>query len=387
MSKYIDIKNIAFSDEQAMLLETAINFCRDKSPVESVRRLLEIEAGYDDSVWQEIVQLGWTGIAIPESYGGSELGLGAVATILEPMGRHLMASPLLSTTLAAQLLLQGGTGEQCARYLPEIAEGAIATVALSEDHGDWNLLNLASHAKVEANSAAAGQARLELSGQKTFVLDAKTAELILVSLKMDGKPAVVLLRQSDLPADALNREIIQDETRRSYRLTLDGIRVDPAAVLDLDKVTAALAHLNRVAALLYAVDMAGGIAGVLDVVVEYLNTRTQFDRLIGSYQALKHPTVDMLMGLEASRSHVYHAATVMDDESATLVQRDVAVGMAKAVASDAYAFAGDRAIQFHGGFGFTYECDAQLFLRRALFEQYQFGDGAHHRNLLEDLLL
>ena len=124
---------------------------------------------------------------------------------------------------------------------------------------------------------------------------------------------------------------------------------------------------------------------MLHVVVEYLNTRKQFDHLIGSYQSLKHPTVDILLDGEGCKSHVYHAASVMTEGDRTAT--DVAVRMAKAQASEAFAYAGDRAVQFHGGFGFTYECDAQLYLRRALWCQHQFGDERYHRQKLAPLLL
>ena len=122
---------------------------------------------------------------------------------------------------------------------------------------------------------------------------------------------------------------------------------------------------------------------MLDVIVDYLNTRTAFGRKIGSYQGLKHPTVDVLIGLERSRSHVYHAASLLDAGE----DAEAAVRMAKAESSESFAFAGDRAIQFHGGFGFTWECDAQLYLKRALFNQYAFGDAMHHRRHLADMLL
>ncbi|MBK8765648.1 MAG: hypothetical protein IPM01_13925 [Burkholderiaceae bacterium] len=135
--------------------------------------------------------------------------------------------------------------------------------------------------------------------------------------------------------------------------------------------------------LLASAQAAGGIAGVLDVVVEYLNTRTTFGRKIGSYQSLKHTCADILVGMERARSHVYHAATQLADGQDALV----ALRMAKVEAGDTFAFAGDRAVQFHGGFGFTFECDAQLFLRRALWLQYSFGDAAHHRRRLADALL
>ncbi|NJN50692.1 MAG: hypothetical protein HC809_01790 [Gammaproteobacteria bacterium] len=141
--------------------------------------------------------------------------------------------------------------------------------------------------------------------------------------------------------------------------------------------------IRDAALLLTAAEAAGGIAGALDVTLEYLNTRTAFGRKIGSFQALKHTCAEILIGLERARSHVYHAATRINDGE----DAEAALRMAKVEACDSFAFAGDRAIQFHGGFGFTYECDAQLFLRRALWLQYWFGDGPHHRKRLAELLL
>ena len=138
--------------------------------------------------------------------------------------------------------------------------------------------------------------------------------------------------------------------------------------------------------MLVAAEATGSTAACLDTVVDYLKTRKQFGRLIGSYQALKHPTVDILCGMDAARSLIYHAATVVTDGPLD-TDAEIACRMAKAQAGDALIFAGDRAVQFHGGMGFTYECDAQLYIRRAQWSQQQFGDAYHHRKRLAALLL
>ncbi len=367
---------IEFTDEQEQLLEVASNFCADKSPMAKVRERLEIEGGFDPAIWKEIAELGWLGICVPEDFGGSELSLGEVVTIVEPMGRHLLATPFVSTTLTAQLLMKAGTDSQKSAWLPKICEGAIGALAISEAHGDWDLGHL------DCTAARDGD-MLKLSGTKTFVTDAAAAGVIIASVALDGAPALVLLEKGDLPEGALDQESIIDETRRSYRLKLDGISVDAANLLDPAQTDAALKHHHLAASLLTSAEMCGGIAACLNTIVEYLNTRKQFDKLIGSYQALKHPTVDILMGLEASRSHLYYAASMFDDPE----EGEIAVRMAKAQASEAFAFAGDRAIQFHGGFGFTFECDAQLYRRRSLWCENQFGNAAYHRKRLAGLLL
>jgi acyl-CoA dehydrogenase len=379
--------HIAFSDEQAMLLDSAVGFCRGRSPMATVRQRMTTETGFDRGLWQEIAQLGWIGIAIPERFGGSGLTLGHTAVIAEPMGRHLLATPFTSTQLAIQGLLAGGSEAQQAAWLPRLADGGIASVALFEDDGDWDLSRPQATATVSG-----GQATLQ--GAKTLVTDAAVAELLLVSVRLDGAPALALLPTAGLAAGALQRETIIDETRRSHRLTLDGLTLPADALITGSAARAALAAIHRAALLLASAEAAGGIAGVLDVVVDYLTTRTTFGRKIGSYQGLKHPAADMLVGLERARSHVAHAATLLVDAAgmagadadAAASAAEIALRMAKAEAGDSFVFAGDRAVQFHGGFGFTWDCHAQLYLRRALWLQPWFGDAAHQRQQLADRL-
>ncbi len=362
--------DITFTDEQAMLLETATTFCRDKSPIRAVRNLLLSDTGFDQAVWDEMVALGWPGIAIPEAHGGSGLSLAEVATIAEPMGRHLLAAPFVSTQLAIQALLAVGD----TALLPRIAQGEIATVALFEAEGDWDL------ARPEATATRRG-ASVILDGQKTLVTDAAKAEIILVSVLADGAPAIAVLDSP--PPGRLRPEIVIDETRRTAALDLTGLEIPASALITGAAAAAALVAIRNAALLLASAEAAGGIAGVLDVTVDYLNTRTTFGRKIGSYQALKHTCADILVSLERTRSHLYHAATLCRDGT----NPEIALRMAKAEAGDTFAHAGDRSVQFHGGFGFTYECDAQLFLRRAMWLQYSFGDASHQRRKLAELLL
>jgi alkylation response protein AidB-like acyl-CoA dehydrogenase len=373
MAKPLNQK-ISFTDEQGMLLDTAVGFFRDKSPISYVRAQLDTEHGFDAGLWQEMADLGWLGLAVPEAHGGSGLGLGEAVTIAEPMGRHLCATPFLSTQLTIQALLHGGS-EIGSVWLPRLATGAPGSVALAEPGGDWSL----HRARATAVPSDAG---FTLSGVKSFVTDAAVARVIVASVTLDGTPALAVIDASTLGDGALSREVVIDETRRSYRLNLDGVEIGESDLIRDEAALSALTSVQRAALLLLSAESCGGTAGVLDVVVEYLNTRTQFGRTIGAYQALKHPTVDILIGLERARSHLYHAASVLDQDDA-----EVALRMAKVEASEAFAFAGDRAIQFHGAFGFTYECDAQLYLRRALWCQYQFGDPPHHRAALARMLL
>lgn len=366
---------IEFSDEQAMLLETAMDFCGNYSAMSKVRKNIEEATGFDAAMWRQMAELGWLGIAIPEQYGGLGLGLGDLVPVVESMGRHLMGSPFLATTLASQTLVINGTEAQKSQWLPKLASGSIATLALTEEDGNWDLTNISAK-----GIDAAG--KVSLSGTKTFVLDAGLADIIIVSVCYEGKPVLVLVERKSIPDGNIRREVVIDETRRSFQLELDGIEVNKASLLENCDFSA----VENAALLLVSAEIAGGLAGILNVIVEYLNTRKQFGKLIGSYQALKHPAAEMLLSLEAARSHVYHAATLASS-GADPRQLEIALRMAKAHSSEAFAYAGDRGVQFHGGFGFTYECDAQLFLRRALWCQYQYGDERYHRQKLARLLI
>jgi alkylation response protein AidB-like acyl-CoA dehydrogenase len=334
-----------FSEEQAMLLDVAREFCRDKSPISRVREQLETDSGFDQAVWDEMVSLGWTGIALPESCGGSGMGIASVVPVAESMGRAMLGTPLLSTTLAAQLLLRAAGESQAEGLLAEIAAGIPATVALleNEDWGDDNLC-----CTVDDTGS--------LQGVKKYVADAAAASLL-----------VVAVRHRDAPA-------------------LAGVNVSVDALVTGEDVAAALRDFRLLGALLTAAEATGSTASCLETVVDYLKTRKQFGRLIGSYQALKHPTVDILTALDDGRSFVYHAASLAGDGP---LDRDaeIACRMAKAQATDTLCYAGDRAVQFHGGMGFTWECDAQLYIRRAQWSQQQFGDARHHRKCLAALLL
>ncbi len=366
---------ITFSEEQAQLLEIAESFSRDKAPIATVRNLIESETGFDNDVWIEMANLGWLGIAIPEEFGGSGLSVAEVVTIVEPMGRMLFATPLVSTSLAAQLLLDAGSASQKADLLPKIAGGAIAALAMNEEHGDWNVNHITCTGIISGDTVT-------LSGVKRLVTDAKVADTILATISIDGSPALVMIDPAAIDGAAIQRETVIDETRRSYRINLDGISVPTANILDAGETPAALKRYHLLSCLLLSAESCGGTAGAMDITLDYLNTRRTFDRFIGSYQSLKHTMVDILTGLEAARSFLYYAAGVIDTD-----EGEAAVRMAKAQSSENFSYAGDRAIQFHGGFGFTYECDAQLFRRRAFWTSNQSGDAIYHRKRLATLLL
>jgi acyl-CoA dehydrogenase len=366
---------IGLSEEQAQLIDIAAGFCRDKSPVDQVRALLEEETGFNPDIWQEIAELGWLGIGIPEAYGGIGLGLGELVPIVEQMGRHLLTTPYVSTALAAQAVLRGGTEAQKNEILPKLATGTAATLAVCEDHGDWNLAHITCTGTVTDDQVV-------LSGTKYLVSDVRDAAFVVASVAVDMKAALVIIPADAIAPDAIRREKIIDETRRAFAVTLDGISLSADALMDPAMTADTLAHIELAAALLAAAEMCGGTYSVIDYTLDYLKTRKQFGKLIGGYQSLKHTMVDAHMGYERARAHLYSAAFLFGQQG----EGEIAIRMAKAEAEEAFAFAADRAIQFHGGYGFTYDCDAQLYRRRAIWNAALYGDARYHRRKLADLM-
>jgi alkylation response protein AidB-like acyl-CoA dehydrogenase len=371
---------IEFSGECAMLFSSANDFVASHSKMEAVRSLIATESGFDERVCKQMAELGWFGVALPESHEGAGMDAIALTALSEPMGRGLLGSPFLTTTLAGQLLLALGDEAQREAWLPKLATGnAIGTIALLEPDGSWDLSTPRSHA--HKNDAG-----YMLHVRKHQVLDGGRADILLVSALLDGKPALFLVERSDLPSGALTRHTLIDETRRAHALSVDALQVNASALLCAGDTGPALERSSRLGSLLIAAEMTGATHGVMELTLEYLRTRMQFGKLIGSYQALKHPMVDLTNDYERARSLVYAAATAyaIDPDSR---RTETLVRMAKAQAGETFTEAVDRCVQFHGAIGFTYECHVQLYFRRAQWSEFAFGDAMHHRLRLQKLLL
>ena len=383
---------LAFSDEQSMLLDSAKSFCGDKSDINAVRSLLKSDSGHNPKVWQEMVALGWTGIAIPEQYGGFDMGLGSTVPVIESMGRHLLGTAFITSTLAAQAILRGGSEAQRQQWLPKVVEGTVGSMALL-DNEDWGAKLCGVTATLSTNNSESDDtsdntSKIVLSGKKLLVADATVADFFVVSINHNGNPALAIVDASQLAEGAITANTLIDETKRAATVDFTGVTISPDALLPHSEQ--ALKDVRLIGALLIAAEATGTSAATLDCIVSYLTSRIQFGRLIGSYQSLKHPTVEILLQMDSARSLIYHAATLFDkglDEGPVEADTEIACRMAKAQATETLLFAGDRAVQFHGGMGFTYDCDAMLYIRRAQWAQHQYGDAQHHRLHLARLLL
>ena len=361
--------NFAFSEEQEELRKSVRRFLDEKSPVTEVRRLMETTEGYDPAVWKQMgEQLGLQGLAIPEEYGGSGYGYVELGVVLEEMGKSLICAPFFATVaLAANALLASGDEAAKKAYLPGIASGStIATVAFTEANGRWT----------EDGITASASADGKITGEKMFVLDGHTADLILVAAR--GAKGVSLYAvekgAAGLSATALST---MDQTRKQAKLTfadtpgkLIGEEGGGWAILTkmLDKAVIAL-----------AAEQVGGSQKCLDMSVEYAKVRVQFGRPIGSFQAIKHKCADMLLETESAKSAAYYAMWAASEDNDEV---PVVASLAKAYCSEAYFHSAAENIQIHGGIGFTWEHDAHLYFKRAKSSELLFGDPTFHREQL-----
>ena len=362
---------LGFSEDQEELRRFVRQFLEEKSPESAVRELMGTDEGYDEAVWRQMAeQLGLQGIAIEERFGGGGFTFRELALVLEEMGRALLCAPFFSTAvLAAAALSRSGDEAACEELLPAISAGdCIATLAFEEDD--------------ESNGAVAvaDGAGWRLRGEKTYVLDGHVADTVLVVAR---SPKGLGLFRCSGDAEALQRELLPtlDLTRKQARLTFSGTPAVPVG--RLGNGAALLDTVLQLAAAALAAEQAGGTQRCLDMAVGYAKERMQFGRHIGSFQAIKHRCADLLLESETARSAAYYAAwcaATGDDDL------PVAAAMAKAHCSDAYYHAAAENIQIHGGIGFTWEHPAHLYFKRAKAGQLMFGDPAHHRARLADLV-
>lgn len=363
---------LSFTEEQVELGRTVRSFLERTSPETAVRSLMETERGFDTAAWTQMgSQLGLQQLAIPEEYGGAGYTFVELGVVLEEMGRALLCAPFFSSVvLAANTLLLGSDDQAKKELLPALASGEqIGTLAFTEPSGRWDEGGIT----MPATHTAAGWT---LTGDKAFVLDGHTADLVLVVARTGSGLSIFAV---DGSVSGLRRTPMQtmDMTRKQARLTFTDV---PARLVGAeDEGATVLTQVLDLAAVGLAAEAVGGAQRCLDMSVEYAKVREQFGRPIGSFQAIKHKCADLLLEVESARSAAYFAMW-----SAAGSNRDlpVAAAMAKAYCSEAFAHAAAENIQIHGGIGFTWEHPAHLYFRRAKSTELLLGDPSYHRELL-----
>jgi alkylation response protein AidB-like acyl-CoA dehydrogenase len=373
--------DFAFSEEQEMLRASAREFLTKQCPPTYVRRMMEAEDAWDPAFWAKLTEMGWTGLGIPEEFGGVGTFLDLVV-VLEEAGRVLLPGPFFSTMgLAVPTLLEAGTEAQKKEVLTAVAAGeARATVALTEPSGRWD----ADGVTLTAQPSGDGW---KLDGVKLFVPDAAVADHMIVAARTrsGGEEGITLFLVSGRPSGlSVSPLKTMDMTRRWYEVRFEGVELGSGAVVgSVDHGWGPMRRALDWAAAGLCAEMVGGAQHVLDTSVEYAKTRQQFGKPIGIYQAVSHKLADMLLETESARSATYYAAWAVDADAP---DRTLAASMAKAYTSDAYRRATGNGIQVHGGIGFTWEHDMHLYFKRAKASEVTLGDATYHRELVAQAL-
>jgi alkylation response protein AidB-like acyl-CoA dehydrogenase len=368
--------SVGHSAEHDELRQVVRAFLSEKSPSHQVRRLMEAGESRDDEVWALLTgQLGLSGIAVPEEYGGSGYGPVELGIVLAEMGRALLVAPYFATVaLAGQALTASGDNEAMGRWLPGLADGSLtAALAVAEDSGSWDLKDVTA----AAEPAAGGWA---VTGAKLFVVDGHTADLLLVVARAPDGPGVFAVEGGAAGVERARLDTL-DLTRALASVTLRGA---PATRVGAGRDAAEwLAEVTNLVLAALAAEQIGGAARCLDLAVEYAKVREQFGRPIGSFQAIKHKLADIYIATELARSNAYYGAWAIATDAAQL---PVAAAAARVSATDAFELASKENIQTHGGMGFTWEADCHLYYRRAKLLSLAIGSPPFWKNRLIDQL-
>ena len=377
-------RDFGFGEDESMLRDVARKILDERLPMEKLRTLIAESpipiyedgerAPWDDKLWAEIVDLGWTGLAVGEDRGGSDISLVGIAGMIEEVGRHALPSPLIPT-LCASMVLRAAGGDIAAQIMSRIAGGETASLAITDERGSWEPED------APLNATKDGDVHV-LNGTARFVQDAMKADLLIASAQL-GEDMVLCAVEKDAAGLVLEPDHIHDLSRDQASAKFDGVRVEANAIISQDAVTTLKAAWPRLLVLISA-DLCGASEWLLQTTVEYAKERVQFDRPIGFFQAVKHPLVDAMVEIDRARSLLYHACAEIDagTDGAELTAR-----MAKSAASDAAAYISDRAIQLHGGVGFTWEFGLHIYFKRNLHNQTLLGDGVYQRKKLADMMI
>jgi len=343
--------NFDYSDDQNYLKEEVRRFLSARCPIAVTRRVLDdTDLAYDEALWKSVAEMGWTGVAIPEKWGGAGMGHIELCAIAEELGRVIAPIPFASTVyIFAEAVLAFGSDAQREALLPAIARGEIiGCLADSEGPG------ARAAQRIEARVAGG-----KLSGIKIPVTDGDIATHAIVTALEDGQPGLFIVDMSDA---SISRQVVPtlDPTRSAARLTfVDAPCERLGQIGEGERLISTI--LDR-AAILFAFEQVGGADRCLETAKSYALERHAFGRVIGGYQAIKHKLADMFVKNELARSSAYYGAWALNSGAQEL---PAAAAAARIAGTQAYDFAAKESLQTHGGIGFTWEMDCHLHLRRA----------------------
>jgi alkylation response protein AidB-like acyl-CoA dehydrogenase len=363
------------SADQKTIVKTVADFVKKELPLTRMRKLRDDPIGFSRDTWRQMGELGWLGIALPESAGGFGGSFVDASLVLEQFGTTLVSEPFAECALVCgHALLFAGSAEQQARWLaPMLAGESVVALAWSERGGRFDPARLATRAERRGDG-------WHLSGEKAWVLAGNAADQLVVSARTsgaDGEPGGVSLFVVDAETAGLARKPLATmDGRRAAHLTLDCTVPADRLLGDEGAALPALARALDVGAAAACAEGYGVMKTALWMTVEYLRTREQFGTKIGTFQALQHRAVDMFIESELARSTAIMASIKIDEEDPAERQR--AISAAKVHLAQSGRYVTQQSIQLHGGVGVTDEHDIGLYFKRMQILTTLWGDEEHH---------
>jgi alkylation response protein AidB-like acyl-CoA dehydrogenase len=371
---------LVLTEEQSMLRDSARGLISDKAPVSHLRQLRDTRdaTGFSRDLWKTFAEMGFSGLLVPEDFGGSGLGCVEAGVVMEEIGRTLMPSPFLATAvLAASALSRGGSVAQKSEHLPKIADGSLLA-ALAVDEG---AKHRPRHTAMQAVRSGNG---FRLQGDKAFVVDGHTAVLLIVAARTAGAPGErngLTLFLVDPKARGIETErTAMVDSHNAARIRFDNVEVNADGVLgEVDQGGALLEGVLNIGRGAVASEMVGVSEEVFGRTVSYLKERKQFGKAIGEFQALQHRAAQLYIEIEINRAAVLKALQTLDGNFENAA---AAVAVAKARAGSTATLAVQEGVQMHGGMGMTDQFDIGFFMKRARVCQELFGDSNFHADQL-----
>ncbi len=365
------------ADQRRMLADSVEDYCRRSDPLRRARALRDTDPGFDRAAWQAMADLGWTGLVVPEACGGLGLSVAEHAILARGTAAVLMPEPLTAAMIATRAIAGCGEGALKASLLSSIASGEIIpALAWQEDAGDLDPMNVALTASPQP--ASDGTARVLLQGAKRFVVGAAGADGYVVSARECGQAALYWVPATTAGIRRVAHRLA--DGRPVVDLQFDGVELEADKRLALgDGAVRAVATAVDDGNLALAAELLGLSRRLLDVTLDYLRTRTQFGRPIGTFQALQHRAVDLYIHQrigDATLDHALRTATALDDGQL----RSAAASRAKARACETARRVTREAVQMHGAIGFTDDCDVGLYVKRTLVLSAWLGNARLHRS-------
>jgi len=374
---------LVLTEEQSMLRDSARGLISDKAPVAHLRKLRDSHdaTGFSRELWKTFAEMGFAGLLVPEDFGGSGLGYVEAGVMMEEIGRTLMPSPFLSTSVvAATALSRGGSAAQKSEHLAKIAAGdLIATLAVDEGAKHRPL-------KTAMQATRAGNG-FRLKGAKALVVDGHVADLLVVAARSAGKAGerdglTLFLINPKARGVAIERTAMVD-AHNAARIVFDDVEVTADHVLgEVDQGGALLDGVLNAGRAAVASELVGLGEEAFTRTVAYIKERKQFGKLIGEFQALQHRAAHLYTEIEMAKAAAMKAQQALD---ADFMRADAAVAVAKAKAGSAATLAVQEAVQMHGGVGMTDAFDIGFFMKRARVCQELFGDFAFHAERLAEM--